>query len=190
MEHSIFAMEVCARMDPGSHLHRTLLESVQGRCERMSLNQKWHQYRRAQMALLSSLHLVEKGCWDYFDDDARARKDFAMWTGGMTTEEGARRAPSGMPDVYRGQPRYLTFTMAFLLVQGSPTDRMLHTICNIPQARLWHRDVFGHLLQNLGHVSFASVASDVIYLIPRDDGWGLTPEDLLDPKFHYLRPLV
>ena len=29
-----------------------------------------------------------------------------MWLGGMTTEEGARRQPSGKPDIYRGEPRY------------------------------------------------------------------------------------
>ncbi|AGP36637.1 hypothetical protein WME98_44640 [Sorangium sp. So ce296] len=190
MEHSIFAMEVCARMDPGSVLQRTLHECVQGHCETMSLNQKWHQYRRAQMALLSNLHVLEKGCWDYFDDNARALNDFSMWSRGMTTEEGARRGPSGTPDPYRGQPRYLTFTMAFLLVQGSPTDRMLCAVCDIPKDRLWRRDVFGHILQNLGHVSFASVKSDVIYLIPRDEGWALTAEDLNDPKFHYLRKIV
>ncbi|XYI02728.1 hypothetical protein ACMHYB_24440 [Sorangium sp. So ce1128] len=190
MEHSIFAMEVCARIDPGSPLQRTLQESVMGHCETMSLNQKWHQYRRAQMALLANLHVLEKGCWDYFDDDSRALNDYGMWSRGMITEEGARKGPSGTPDAYRGQPRYLTFTMAFLLVQGSPTDRMLRTVCDIPKDRLWRRDVFGHILQSLGHVSFASVKSDVIYLIPRDEGWALTPEDLKDPKFHYLRQIV
>ncbi|WP_438043933.1 hypothetical protein [Sorangium sp. So ce128] len=105
-------------------------------------------------------------------------------------EEDARKGPSGTPEVYRGQPRYLSFTMAFLLVQGSPADRMLRTVCGIPKDGLWRRDMFGHILQNLGHVSFASVKSDVIYLIPRDKGWALTVEDLTDPKFHYLRKIV
>ncbi|WP_437978433.1 hypothetical protein WMF11_18685 [Sorangium sp. So ce295] len=190
MEHSIFAMEVCARMDPGSTLQRALHDAVQVQFEKMSLQYKWYQYRRAQLALLSNLHALEKGCWDYFDDDSRALNDYGMWSRGMITEEGARKGPSGTPDPYRGQPRYLTFTMAFLLIQGSPTDRMLRTVCDIPKDRLWRRDVFGHILQNLGHVSFASVKSDVIYLIPRDEGWALTADDLTDPKFHYLRKIV
>ncbi|WP_437737554.1 hypothetical protein [Sorangium sp. So ce1335] len=190
MEHSIFAMEVCARMDPGSQLQRTLHGSILTQYRTLSLNQKWHQYRRAQVALLSNLHVLEKGCWDYFDDNSRALNDYGMWSRGMITEEGARKGPSGTPDAYRGQPRYLTFTMAFLLVQGSPTDRMLRAVCDVPQNRLWRRDVFGHILQNLGHVSFASVKSDVMYLIPRDEGWALTAEDLKDPKFHYLRQIV
>jgi hypothetical protein len=34
------------------------------------------------------------------------------------------------------------------------------------------------------------VKSDVIYVIPGDDGWGLTAEDLTASKFEYLRPVV
>jgi hypothetical protein len=89
--------------------------------------------------------------------------------------------------VYPGQPRYLSLKMTFLLVQGSPTDRMLRTVWDIPEDRLWRRDMFSHILQSLGHVSFANVKSDVIYLIPRDEGWALTADDLTDPKLHYLR---
>ncbi len=43
---------------------------------------------------------------------------------------------------------------------------------------------------NGGVVNFASVRSDIMYLIPRDDDWGLTVADLSQPKFEYLRALV
>jgi hypothetical protein len=38
-------------------------------------------------------------------------------------------------------------------------------------------------------VSFAAVKSDVLYLIPGDETWGLTEGDLKDPKFEYLREI-
>ena len=54
-------------------------------------------------------------------------------------------------DAYRGDaPRYMTFTMAFLIVQGSPTDSALFELCNIPQDHLWQRATFARILQGLG----------------------------------------
>jgi hypothetical protein len=189
VEHSIFAVEVCARLVPESPLRAGLCDVVQSAPEAMSLHQKWAQYQRAAQLVVENLHLCERGCWDYFDDDARARRDYDMWTTGMTTEEGVRPEPSGLADPYRGEPRYLTFTMALLIAQGTPTDRMMREVCNIPEAALWQRQTFARVLRGLGQVSFASVESDVIYLIPRDDAWALTLQDLAASKFEYLRML-
>lgn len=187
---SIFAMEVCARLVPESPLRAALAEVIRSSPERMNLHQKWQQYQRATALVADNLSLVERGCWDYFDDDARARADYDMWTKGMVTEEGVRPEPSGLANPYRSEPRYLTFTMALLLVQGSPADTMLKGLCDIPEASLWQRATFARILRGLAQVSFASVKSDVIYLIPRDDAWALTPQDLTAPKFEYLRELV
>lgn len=190
MQHSIFAMEICARLEIESPLLVALREVIAAAPPQLNLHQKWQQYQRAAALLLDNLHLAERGCWDYFDNDERARKDYDMWSNGMLTKEGVRPGPSGMPDPYRGDPRYLTFTMALLLQQGSPSDRMVQQLCNIPSAYLWQRDSFARILRGLGQVSFASVKSDVLYLIPRDDGWGLTAQDLTAKKFEYLRQIV
>jgi len=189
VEHSIFAMEVCARLVPESPLRAALAEVIQGVPERMNLHQKWQQHQRAAALLLDALPTATRGCWDYFDDDGRALGDYDMWTKGMVTEEGVRPEPSGLPDPYRGDARYLTFTLAMLIVQGSPTDRMMKELCNIPEASLWQRATFARILRGLAQVSFASVKSDVLYLIPRDDGWALTAQDLAATKFEYLRTL-
>ncbi len=190
MDHSIFAIEVCARLVPESPLRAGLADVIRSAPPALSLHHKWMQYQRAAQLIVESLSLVEKGCWDFFDDDARARRDYDMWTNGMLTEEGVRAQPSGRVDPYRGEPRYLTFTMAMLLVQGSPTERMMAQVCNIPEPYLWHRETFARILRGMAQVSFASVKSDVSYLIPRDDDWALTAQDLMAPKFEYLRPLV
>lgn len=190
MESSIFAIEVCARLDRAPNLLPLLRSAVTDQPAAVGYQQKWALYRRAAEGLFGHLGMIERGCWDYFDNTQRADKDFAMWLGGMTTEEGARKQPSGRPDPYRGEPRYLTFTMSFHIVRPSPTDLAMRRLCNIPQPNLWKRETFGRILNGMGVVNFASVKSDVMYLIPRDEDWGLTAGDLQDPKFQYLRPIV
>jgi hypothetical protein len=189
MMHSIFALEVCARFEPGGRLHSELHRLVTNAPVNANLQQKWLFYKHVIGELLVALPLFEKGCWDYFDNDKRALADYDQWVAGMVTEEGARLQPSG-DDPYRGEPHYLTFTMAFLLVNESPTDLAVRALCNIPEQRLWHRQTFERILSGLGVLNFASIKSDVAYLIPRDAGWGLTLQDLAEPKFEYLRPLV
>jgi hypothetical protein len=189
MPKSIFSIEVAARLDRAPGLLPILRSAIVDHPNVIGLQQKWHLYKRAADALLGHLGHIERGCWDYFDDDARADKDFAMWLAGMTTEEGARKEPSGRPDPYRGEPRYLTFTMTLLLVRPSPADEAIRQLCAIPETHLWRRDVFARILGGIGIVSFASVKSDVMYLIPRDDDWGLTVDDLAQPKFDYLRQI-
>jgi hypothetical protein len=190
MGSSIFSIEVAARLDRAPELLHVLRTAIQDQPAEVSYQRKWECYKRASDALLANLGVLERGCWDYFDTDEKAEKDFKMWLGGMTTEEGARRQPSGKPDIYRGEPRYLTFTMTFLLMRPSPTDRALYQLCDIPEPHLWRRDVFGRILAGLGVVNFASVKSDVMYLLPRDDDWGLTVDDMREEKFAYLRPIV
>lgn len=191
MSSSIFAIEVLVRLDRTPELLNVLRGCIRDQPAKPTMQQKWEQYKKACDALLNNIGHIERGCWDYFDDEARAEKDFKMWLGGMTTEEGARPGPSGKSDnPYRNEPRYLTFTMTFLLMNPSPTADALSQLCNIPENSLWNRDVFARILGGMGIVNFASVKSDVMYLLPRDEDWGLTPDDLLDPKFDYLRALV
>jgi len=190
MSSSIFSIEVAVRLDRSPDLLDVLRSAIQDQPASISLQRKWECYKRAADALLNNLPAIERGCWDYFENEDRAEKDFKMWLGGMTTEEGARSTPSGKLDIYRTEPRYLTFTMTFLLLRPSPTDDAFRDLCDIPEEHLWRRDVFGRILGGMGVVNFASVKSDVMYLLPRDDDWGLTVDDLREEKFEYLRPLV
>jgi hypothetical protein len=189
MKHSVFALEVAARFEPGGRLHTELHRLLTSSPVNPTLQQKWLFYKHAVQELLVAMPLFHRGCWDYFDDDAKAKASYDQWVAGMVTEEGARPQPSG-DDPYRGSSRYLTFTMAFLIVNGSPTDDAVRDLCNIPEDRLWQRQTFQQILAGLGVLNFASIKSDVAYLIPRDTGWGLTDEDLAHQKFNYLRPVV
>jgi hypothetical protein len=184
---SIFAMELCYRYDPA--LHAILRGHATSQPAALGYHEKWVAYRNCQSDLLANLDRVDRGCWDYFNDDERAKRDFEMWVRGMTTDETARTTPSGPADPYRDDPRYMTFTMALLIAQDTPTDAALFNLCNVPEDKLWEKAVFTRILQGLGIVNFASVKGDVMYVIPRDEEYALTTGDMSNDKFAYLRPL-
>lgn len=190
MERSIFAYEICIPLQPGSPLRSQLRETIALAPPGVSYQGKWAMYRNLCDLLAPWVSIAVRGCWDFFDDDARAQKDFAMWTRGMTTREGARREPVPGYDPYRGEPLFLTCTMAFLLVQGSHTERQLKARCEVPEHALWRRDTFARLLECIPGINFSGVIADVAYVLPgTDDSWGLTAEDLTHQKFEYLRAI-
>jgi hypothetical protein len=190
VEHNIFAIELCLRLEDGNRLRAQLRELIVKHPAASTAGQKWELLKRATDRLLENMHLAVRGCWDFFDDDGRALRDYEMWFNGMKTEEGARKEPSRHPGDGDSSPRFMTFTIALLLVAGSQTARELERICDIPEDILWHRATFNKILRGLPKVSFASVKSDVIYLIPGEDRWGLTEQDLQQEKFEYLRQVV
>ena len=163
-------------------------------------------YQRLGTLLWPEVPRFDRGCWDFFDDNDRARRDFEMWTAGMTTREGARSEPlahnafqatgtqEGTPypeSPFLPEPRFMTVTMAFQLVQGSATEQRLRQVCTVRDDALWDRSTFATLLQNIGSINFASVIGDVAYVIPgTDDDYGLTAEDLRAEKFAYLRKIL
>jgi len=190
MNCSVFAIELAFPYDAQSASRPELRRLIQEHPEQLSYAQKAAFYTTATNALLREAPSFERGCWDYFDDEIALDK-YNEWCGGLLKEEGVRRTPSvdGGRGPYRasGETRYTTFTMAFLLARGSNTDRTLASRCAIPQANLWRRDVFVYLLQGIRLFNFASIRSDVVYMIPNRDDYGLTEEDLRAEKFKYLR---
>jgi hypothetical protein len=190
MNLNIFALELCLRLEPAGTLRARLHELIREHPSASSPGQKWALLRSVTSLLMENRHLFEKGCWDFFDDDDRARRDYEMWSNGLITEEGARAESSGIPGETGDGVRYMTFTISLLLVADSACARELSRVCDIPEARLWERETFVRILHGLSRVSFSAVRSDVFYLIPGAETWGLTAEDLTQEKFDYLRPIA
>ena len=190
MNHNIFAIELCLRLEPEDRLRAQLRELVASHPSASTPGYKWEQLHRITELLLRHQDLFEMGCWDFFDDDDRARRDYEMWCNGMITEEGVRKQPSGRPGEFDLEPRYMTFTISLLLKADSDTARALAEVCRIPEPDLWKKATFVRILEGLSSVSYAAVKSDVLYLIPGDEAWGLTTGDLAEPKFEYLRKIV
>jgi hypothetical protein len=189
IEHSIFALELCLHLDPRGRLRDSLHSYITSHPTTTGTWQKTELLRRVTELLLENDEQWEMGCWDFFDDDARARSDYDMWCNGMITEEGARTEASGIADKY-GEPRFLTLTIALLLIQGTPAERGIASLCETPEEQLWRKETFQKILRGLANVDYAGVESDVLYLIPGDAAWGLTPADLREAKFEYLRKIV
>jgi len=187
MQHSVFAIELCYRLEPGSSFQHNVRAALLRLPAMMRPQEKWEFYHWLAQSMEANLGAAETGCWDFWDDEQKAKDDFAMWSNGMITEEGARPTPSGQPDPYRGDARYLTITVSWLLRRFSPSELAMAALCKVPQQHLWRRATFARILGGMRSISFASVKADVVYLLPRDNDWGLTAADLAHQKFHYLR---
>jgi hypothetical protein len=190
VRHNIFAIELCLRLERDSDLRMKLWDLVLSHPAASRPGDKWKMLQKAALLLVENESLFEKGCWDFFDDDARAKRDYDMWSNGMITEEGARKEASGRPGVHDDELRYMTFTISLLLKADTPSSEALMKTCQVPESELWRKGTFVRILRGLQNVSYAAVKSDVLYLIPRDEPWGLTAADLKEPKFEYLRPIV
>ncbi len=190
MASSFFSLELCLRIEPGSTLLSDVRNLVLAQPPTASLNDKWQVAARLSELLLANVHHAERGCWEYFDDETKAQELWKDWSKVVETKQGARTSPSGPIDPYRGAPRWMTVTMAYLIVRDSPTDQHLRMVCNVSDARLWKRETFTVILSAIPQMSFASIRGDTMYMIPGDDEWGLTQEDLADAKFKYLRNIT
>ena len=190
MRHNIFALELCLRLEPNDSLRERLRDLVTRHPAATTSGAKWQLLRRVADLLLEHEQLFEKGCWDFFDDDDKALKDYHMWSYGMISEEGARKMPSGRPVAGGGEPRYMTFTISLLLKADTPCARELGSLCDIRESDLWKKSTFVRILKGLSKVSFSAVKSDVLYLIPGEPEWGLTEADLQAEKFEYLRKIA
>lgn len=185
MDYSIFAMQVVKPLQPGDALYRRLHALMASASAEASFSEKNRFYSRLCGVLQESSSSFEQGVWDYWDDPSRAPGDFQDWVDGLKGKE-ARREPAPSTE-----QRYLVFTIALLLQNGSTSDLRLLEHCNIPDSRLWKRETFAHLLRSLPQVNFLHVQSDLVYLLPGDDAaYGPTRADLDNGDYPYLRDLT
>lgn len=186
---SFFSLELCLRFDPT--LTAALTPLLRKPEDRQSHGELWTLWTQAARHLVRRKAAWVSGCWELWDDDAKANSMYPDWSEGLTKEKGARRGPSGGPDPYRGSPdRFMTVTMACLMRRGAVSERAMASVCDISEAFLWHRSSFERILGGIANINFAIVERAVLYTVPRDDDWALTPEDMRDPKFQYLRPIL
>lgn len=193
MAYSVFAVEVAFVYDDQSVARSEWRRLISTHSTSMTYAQKAQFYYAVTDLLLKESAAFERGCWDYFNNEIASDK-YNEWCGGLLQEEGVRKSPSTMggKGPYRGtdEVRYMTFTMAFLLIRNSNTDRALSTRCEIPQSHLWLRQTFISLIQGIRFFNFANIKSDVVYMIPNRDDFGFTKKDLYAEKFKYLRPIT
>jgi hypothetical protein len=163
---------------------------VQGAPDRVSRDEAWRRHSDAAAVLLQHFQNIERVCWEYFDDETTAKAMFEDWCRPLVDHVAARTEPSGAPDYRQAGPRYALFTMVYLLARDSPSDEQVREACQIDANDLWRASTFRQLLDAVRSLSFASVKSDCMYLVPRDEDWGLTPSDLSSATYQYLRPLT
>jgi hypothetical protein len=191
MRHSVFTLEVCARIDTGTAMLDQLRPLVVNAPTTLTREEAWQRHSDAATTILRGFDGVERGCWEYFDDEATAMATFDDWCRPVLDQAVPRQGPSGAEGYRQGAgPRYLIFTLVYLLAYGSPSDLEVRSECSVPEADLWKRSTFRSLLGVVRSLSFASVKGDSMYMAPRDVDWGLTAEDLEGTPYHYLRALT
>ena len=163
---------------------------MKGAPENVTRDEAWRRHAAAADVLLRNIEVIERGCWEYFDDEAQAKWMFDDWTRPVLERQIPRQEPSGAPGYRDAGARYLTFTMVYLLARDSPSDLELRRTCQIPDEELWRKSTFRRLLQGVRTLSFGSVKADSMYLIPRDQDWGFTQQDLAANTYDYLRQLI
>ena len=189
IRYSVFALELASSMR-NERLFQRLRAIVARQPAAQSFAEKRELYLDISQTLLAELPVFGRGCWDYFLDADVAEAKYAEWCQGVTEHEGVRQGPMrGVGGPYRasGEEGFFAFTVAMLVTRGSNTDATLQERCDEAQGRLWGRGTFCDFIQALPELNFASVRSDVVYLIPGNDTWALTEADLAGPKFAYLR---
>jgi hypothetical protein len=189
LRHSVFTLEVCARLDMAPGLLEELRPIVQTAPDRVTRDEAWGRHAAAADVLLRHSQVIERGCWEYFNEEATAKAMFDDWCRPVVDRVVPRQEPSGGPAYREPGPRYVLFTVAYLLARDSPSDMAVRAACDIPQQLLWTMPTFRRVLGAVRALSFASVKADAIYLVPRDYDWGLTQMDLASEKYQYLRYL-
>jgi hypothetical protein len=190
VRHSVFVIEVCARIDTTPQLLDELLPILQTAPPALSRQDAWDRHATAADILLRHFDAVERGCWEYFDDELTVKAMFDEWCGPVVERQIPRQVPSeGLSYREEAGPRSMTFTVVYLLAYGSPSDLEVRATCDIPPEALWRRGTFRQLLGLVRTLSFASVKGDAMYMIPRDIAYGLTPGDIAKSEFDYLRPV-
>jgi hypothetical protein len=120
------------------------------------------------------------GAWDYIAGDG-ARAEFDEWVAGVEDDASAGEAP--------GAGDHVLVTCAFLLAEGSNSALAAGERCDIPEERWFERSTFRDLVDVANALSFSSVRSDAVYLVPGSSITGLTEEALRGEGYDYLKPL-
>jgi hypothetical protein len=183
---SVFALEICLRLEPSAH--EELRRVAYGReDQRRTPSEQWQQYARLSELLWAYETTWVRGCWEFFNEDAKAESTFADWKRSMHAAAERPRGPS--TGLYRGAQLYMTFTLATLLRRGSPCEQALNARCSYPEQHLWLRSTFRNMVDTVRMLAPPAVVEDTLYLIPGASASGITEDELREPLFKHLRPI-
>lgn len=182
---SYFAMQVARKMRPNDDVHAALRDLTDDALKAATGPRKRDVYSRVANLLSRQMHTLELGIWDYWNEQDKVTPGFQDWVDGLEGKE-ARRAPAPL-----GEDLWLVFTLAFLMKKGSNTDERMSEACDCSEEKLWKHKTFKRILDNgVTGMNFATVKSEVIYLLPRSAEYALTEADLKrSGNFDYLHPL-
>ena len=119
---------------------------------------------------------------------------FADWEDTLQMKEARKQPlPVGQADQYRGadEKRFIVVCAAFLMDGHSGSSQHIErTLAALPRDKLWHKSSFDTVFRLIYSVNFATVASDVVFVLPGDTEYSLTEQDLAHDDYSFFRPMV
>jgi hypothetical protein len=193
MDYTFFGIQVAIEAFPKDRLRARLHEVIAKSAQEQSLAEKRAFYKRLTALLNEAVPIFERGHWDYVKNSRKAEKEFDTWCseleGRSATE--AEELGKGHDEILRlsSDKDYVLVTLLFLLEAGSNSDHTVAQRCDLPEDQYFTRRTFGYLVETIPMLTFASVVSDAVYLMPGTEDDGFSGDDLDGGGYEYLRPL-
>jgi hypothetical protein len=192
MNYTFFGVQVVATLFRRDSLRDRLHGVIAEAPAQQSLVQKRAFWKRVSALLNEAMPVFELGYWDLIRG-GEAEAEFESWTseleGSLATEREEMGGRADEVNRLSADKRYLLGTCAFLVEEGSNSDRTLGDRCDIPEASWWTRQTFARLIGAFPLLNFANVQADAVYLSPGSARDGLSMEDLHGGGYEYLHPL-
>jgi hypothetical protein len=194
MEYTFFGMQLVIKTFPNDGLRARLHQCIAESPAEQSLADKRTFYKRYSSIVSEALPFFELGFWDYIPRPADAEREYDKWCseieGSMATEKDEMGQQHDEMLRLHSRKEYIVTTLLFLLVRGGNSDLMCAERCDIEEHNFHTRMTYGHLLQTVPMLSFASVRADAVYLVPGNDQDGFSMDDLHGGGWEYLQPIT
>lgn len=194
-ERSLFMTQVALPLSRQAGYPQHFIDLIRSFPPRGTPSEKSQFYSYLAGKLIAGLPWMDRGVWEFFGNTEEALSQFADWADDTLEMKEARKVPLpvGPSDDYRGgdEKRFVVVCAVFLMDGTSGSSQHIErTLGAIPQDRLWHKSTFDTVFRLFYSLNFATVASDSVFVLPGDEQYALTEQDLAHDNYSFFRPMV
>ena len=192
-DRSLFMAQVVLPLSPQAGYPKDFVELIRSFPARGTPSEKSQFYSYLAGKLIQGLPWMDRGIWDFYGNTEEALSQFADWEDTLEMKEARKQPLPVQSDDYRGgdEKRFVVVCAAFLMdgLSGS-SQHIERTLASLPQDKLWHKSSFDAVFRLMYTVNFATVAADVVFVLPGDVQYSLTEQDLAHDDYSFFRPMV
>lgn len=192
-ERSLFMTQVAVPLNPQAGFPDEFVHAIRHADIVASPGQKSQFYQWMGGKLIQALPYIDRGIWDFYGNTSEATQHFADWEDTLRMKEARHVALPVSYDAYRGsgERRFVLVCAAFLMDGLSGCSQHIErTLSTVTEDRLWRRSTFDTVFRLFYTLNFATIQSDVCFVIPGDHAYALTEGDLAHDDYSFFRPLT